>query len=325
MKKLGFKTKKQHKSKTSVFFILIFSFLCLFSLFLIGMICWGLLTSLKNDVYDFQHNVLGFPNVEKSFNELVKLSNYKTVFTTFKFKYSISQSVTDYFGNKAVYSYTGMVGFVGLFINSIIYSTGGAFLLAIVPAITAYLCAKYDYKFSKFIFGLFTLIMCMPIVGSTPSMLAFLLKSHLYDSWIGMFLMKASPTGMYFFVFYAFFKTQSDVYREAAEIDGANEFHIMFKLYLPLARKIIFTVFLIQFVTIWNDFTTPNLYMPGLPTLAYGVYQATSAQQTTIASTLKGVPLSAAASLIAALPITILFIIFKDKLMGDISFGGIKE
>lgn len=324
-KKLKFSSIHKEKSKTSIFFVFVFIFLAVFSLFLIGMLAWGILTSLKNDLNDFKYNVLGLPNIKESFNELVKLSNYTTIFKQFKFKYNVKQSVVDFFGNTVTYTEKGTVNFIGLFINSIIYSVGGAFFLAVIPAITAYLCAKYDFKLSKIIFLVFTIIMCLPIVGTTPAILTFLMKAHIFDNWIGIFLMKASPTGMYFFVFYAFFKTQSDTYREAAEIDGASEAKIMFRIYFPLAKKVIFTVFLIQFVALWNDFQTVNLYMPGLPTIAYGVFQATSTTYSQIDFAFKGAPLSVASSLIAALPVTIIFIIFKDKLMGDISLGGIKE
>lgn len=128
---------------------------------------------------------------------------------------------------------------------------------------------------------------------------------------------------MYFFVYYAFFGGLSNTYREAAELDGASEMTILLRIYFPLAMKMIATVFLIQFVALWNDYQTPLLYLPTHPTLSYGVYLVAIDPPSGIK--LSDVPHSVSACMMLALPILIVFVIFKDKIMGNISLGGIKE
>ena len=126
---------------------------------------------------------------------------------------------------------------------------------------------------------------------------------------------------MYFFVYHAFFKGVPDAFREAAEIDGASDFTIMVRIFFPLAVKIILTVFLIQFVALWNDYQTPLLYLPTHPTLAYGVFYLSYFQLHEWYHT----PIRMAGCIMLVIPILIIFIAFKNKLMGDISLGGIKE
>ena len=92
---------------------------------------------------------------------------------------------------------------------------------------------------------------------------------------------------------------------------------------MPMAAKIIFTVFLIQFVTYWNDFQTPMLYLPTHPTLALGVFDLTKSGST-ISRSLQNEPMRLAATMMLAIPIAVFFAIFKDRLMGNITFGGIK-
>ena len=191
-----------------------------------------------------------------------------------------------------------------------------------MPALTAYLCAKYDYKLSGVLIAVYTLMMCMPIVGSAPFELTFLRNVGLYDSIWGNYIQKMTGGGMYFFVYLAFFKGLSDTYREAASIDGASEGRIMLSVYFPLALKIISTVFLIQFVALWNDYQTPLLYLPTHPTIGYAVYYIS---YESFNPEFYHTPVQVAGLMLLALPIIVLFVVFKERLMGDISLGGIKE
>ena len=212
--------------------------------------------------------------------------------------------------------------FPDMLVNTLIYVFGCALVSSFIPALTAYLTAKYKYKVSGIIFVAYTLMMCMPVVGDQPTRLAFFKAIGLYDTMAGVILQWASGAGLYFFVFYAYFKGVPETYREAASIDGAGDTTVMFRIYFPLAIKMIMTVFLLQFVTLWNDYQTPLLLLPTKPTLAYGVYFFSSLS---LDHASYNEPLRIAASMMLALPILIIFIIFKNKLMGDISLGGIKE
>ncbi|HBX25557.1 MAG TPA: hypothetical protein DEF61_04855, partial [Firmicutes bacterium] len=143
------------------------------------------------------------------------------------------------------------------------------------------------------------------------------------------FLRFFSGAGMYYFVYYAFFSSISDAYREAAEIDGANDFVVMLKIYFPMAIKTIGTVFLIQFIALWNDWQTSMLYLPTHPTLARAVYEMSLTKSDMGTGLekylLQATPCKITASMMLAVPITVIFIIFRNKLMGNVSMGGLKE
>ena len=61
-------------------------------------------------------------------------------------------------------------------------------------------------------------------------------------------------------------------YTEAACIDGAGNLSVLLRIILPLSRNTFFTVMLINFITFWNDYQTPLIYMPSKPTVAYGMF-----------------------------------------------------
>lgn len=323
------RSTKKTVTVTKVVFVILFVVLALYALIMLSSLLWGLITSLKssNDFENFG-NVIGFPNISvegtpyagipSGRDALLKLANYKIVLE----KFVITRRAVYYGLGPEQIVHTCKAGFGELLLNTLLYTVGGALIYALMPALTAYLCAKYPYKLSAILVVVYTLMMCMPIVGSTPFELTFLRNTGLYDNIIGNYIQKMTGSGMYFFVYLAYFKGTSETYREAAQIDGASQLRIMTTIYFPLAIKIIATVFLIQFVALWNDYQTPLLYLPTHPTLAYAVYYVS---YEAFEPALYHTPPRIAGLMLLAVPIVILFAIFKDKLMGDISLGGIKE
>lgn len=308
--------RKENNLLNKIVIGVVLAVLLLYTLSMLLMFVWGIITSLKSSFeFLYMHNILGFPTTEHSRNELL-FGNYRRAFRYFEF----TKQVSFYFGETEVNHYTENNLFT-MILNTLLYAGAGAFLATIVPAITAYLCAKFKYKFSGVIYGVVVTVMTIPIIGSTPAMITMMRAIGLYDTFLGYFFQKFSFCGMYFLVFHAFFETMPDTYSEAAEIDGANHYMILIKIILPLAGKMIATVFLIQFVNHWNDYQTALIHMPTHPTLAYGVYRI--AHEVT-SGDLANIPTRISVCMMLAIPILTIFVIFKDKIMGNVSIGGIK-
>lgn len=325
MSTLALKFRKSNRVKhgsdwtSHIFFVCIAFVLALFSLLVLGMLIWAFITAIKttNDII-IDQNYLGFPNFAKyGFESIWK--NFQHVLENFTFE--VDESYYTFFAPGGMYQRSVTVNFGQMVLNSLIYSVGGSILMVFVPATIAYLLAKYKFKFSKFVYGIALITYIIPIVGNYPAMMAVLRTFGLLDTWLGFFIMKFNFLGMYFFIFYAFFNTLSDSYIEAAELDGANQLQILFNIVFPLAKKLIVSVLLIVFVQLWNDFQTPNLYLHTHPTLAYGVWYM-SFYSINGCST---VNYRMASVMMMALPIIILFIFAKDKLMSNMTLGGIKD
>ena len=349
------KKRVERNTVTTVIFAIVFAILIIYSLSVIITLLWGVMTSLKslediNGGFNFytKKNILGFPDLDASHvwvdpetgeeyiyhsrREFFQLFNYKQVIELFTYKKTTSFYVSGrsgatthfqkvWFGGSA--SGANYASFIDILINTILYTFGGAAIMCFMPALTAYITAKYDYVWCKALHMINIVIMCIPVVGRYPTELTFLRNSGLYDNMLGNYVQKMTGSGTYYLVYYAFFKGLSNVYRDAASIDGASEWMITFRIYFPLAQKMILTVFLIQFVNLWNDYQTLYLYRPSYPTFAYMVYYKVI--EATDNTTFQELHMKTAACMFLALPVLILFIIFKDKLMGSISLGGIKE
>ena len=311
--------KKQEKGIfNKVFVISVSILLTVYALTMIFLLGWGLLTSLKSRTdFLFAENVLGFPNLEYSRDELLHFANYKLIFENFNF----TKKVVFYSGNKLI-THESESNFFTLILNTFLYAGVGSLIAAIVPAVVAYTCVKYKFRFSKILYAVVLFVYIVPVVGNYPSVITVLRDLGLYDSFGGNYIQKFSFTGMYFFVYWAFYESLSDTYSEAAEIDGASQVRILTSIILPLSIKIISSVWLILFVQHWNDYQTPMLYLPTKPTLSYGVYYMTQIDHS---GKLTQTPTKIAGCMLLALPILVAFIFLKEKLMGNVSMGGVKE
>ena len=207
-----------------------------------------------------------------------------------------------------------------LILNSILYAVGCAFFNTLVPCLTSYMCAKYRYKFSSVLYWIVIVTMVIPLVGSLPSEMKMARAFNFYDNIWGLWMMKANFLGTYFLVFFYKFKALPDTFAEAAKIDGAGHLGILFKIVLPLSINTFFTVFLINFITFWNDYQGPYMYLPNHPTLAQGMYHMAG----TTENGLSRVPMRLTGAMIQSVPIIILFMIFQGKVMGNLTVGGVK-
>jgi ABC-type glycerol-3-phosphate transport system permease component len=183
-----------------------------------------------------------------------------------------------------------------------------------------YATARFKYKFSEVIYAFVLITMALPIVGSMPSEIAVSQKLEMFDTFHGIWILRASFLNTYFLIFYAQFKMIPKDYTEAAKIDGANPFTIMTQIIVPLATGTISTVFVLAFIGYWNDFQIPMVYLPTHPVAAYGMYDFQNSKINEIAHT----PLRLAGICLMALPIVVFYAVFNKKLNVNLSVGGIK-
>lgn len=289
--------KQKSKKKFNLFMFILFIFFVIYTLILFGLLTWAISSSFMGR-REFQTTPFGFP---KELN----FENYKTVLDLFKIQ------IRDDGGLRYVY-------FGELLTNSLLYAVGSAFFQTLSVCITAYCCAKYRYKFSGIIYSVVLIMMMLPVVGTLSSSIQIAQALNLYDTIGGIWIMNASFLGIYFLVFYDVFASIPKALFEAARIDGANDIHLLTKIAAPLSVKTFMIVFLINFITYWNDYQTPIIYLKTKPVIAYALFDITQ--------NIRGnVPQILCAALIILVPVIILFCCTSKYLMGNLTAGGVKE
>lgn len=281
--------------KFSAFSLVLFVILLIYTVLLLGILFWAVEASLKS-VREFQTSPIGFPkNIVNNYSEAIKL-------------YKMQVPSDD--GIRRVAMFPQMLS------SSIQYSIGCAFFNTLVTCITAYCCAKYRYVFSKIVYAVVLIVMVVPIVGSLPSQIRVAQALNIYDTMWGMWIQSASFTGLYFLVFYETFAAVPKSFFEAARIDGAGDLTLLWKIALPLSLNVFATIMLLNFITFWNDYQTPLLFLKSMPVLSYGLYNITR--------TASYVPQIMAAATIILVPIVVIFVIANKRLMGNLTVGGVK-
>ncbi|MBQ3597109.1 MAG: carbohydrate ABC transporter permease [Clostridia bacterium] len=314
------------KSKIDLIFkICVASFLVFYALTIFILLGWGLIQSFRY-IDDYTYNgALSLPTkiegFEAEFYNALKFGNYKTIMEHFYCESKVSY-FTMFDSVNAVSINHGDVGVGGLLFNTLYMAVICSFAQVFITYLVAFLCAKYKFKFSAFIYGLVIFMMTVPTVGTQPATVKLLQDLNLFGRYGGMLLMRCCFGGMYFLVFYGFFEGLPDSYVEAAEIDGASQLNILLTIIIPLGIKTILTITLILFVANWNDYSMSYIYMPSIPTLALAVYELAHIGYKH--SSLTGDVYKIAGTMMLAIPITLIFVLFRDKIMGDISAGGLK-
>ncbi|MFJ7241208.1 carbohydrate ABC transporter permease [Streptomyces olivaceus] len=201
-------------------------------------------------------------------------------------------------------------------------------LVLCVNAIAMAVCAPAAYVLARtprpvarlllffFIAGMFipTQVILVPVI--------FVLRSiGLMGTLPGLILfMTATTIPFTLFVFFGYIRVLPRSLDEAAAIDGAGRYYTLWRIILPLMRPIIATVFILNSLSVWNDFASPQMILgpgSGIYTVTTGVYAAVgqySTDYTKVFPTL----------LLAVIPILVIFIVMQRHIMSGLAAGAVK-
>ena len=289
----------RNKFNRNIFIYVIFAVLALYVLSMCVLFLWSFVSSLKSRI-NFVEDPIGLP-IKWMF------SNYEKAFKEIKVLIPDGDGVT-------------YVKIFPMIVNSLLYSIGSTLVNVFVTCVMAYVVARYEYKMSKVIYSIVIVAMILPVVGALPSQIQIVKALGLYNKLIGLYIMNANFLGLYFLIFYAQFKGFDKGYSEAAFVDGASHYTVLFRIMLPLVMTTFYVICLLQFIGMWNDYMTPLVFMSSRPTLAYGLLE----YQLSNANSVDSVPMKLAGCMILTLPILVLYLLFQDKMMGNLTVGGLK-
>lgn len=214
--------------------------------------------------------------------------------------------------------------FLRYLLNSLIITISSCIGTCVTSAFVAYGFARFNTKIKGPIFAIMLATMFIP--GQVLQIPLFELYRELkfFDTYWPFILPSFLGGGITnVFLVRQFFEGIPKSFYESAQIDGANEFIIFFKIAVPLAKPIILTVAVFSFLGAWNDFFSPLLYLndPDLYTLSYGLYITFSKFEVAGQTQWN---LVCASNLVVILPIVILYFLCQKYFIEGITLGGEK-
>lgn len=212
---------------------------------------------------------------------------------------------------------------------------GNSLLVTITASlVTVFLCALAAYAFSRFRFwgrrwGLLTLL----LIQMFPVMLAFV-AIYLLLLWIGKYLpwlgvntllglilvYLGASLGLNTWLMKGYFDTIPHDLEESALMDGATQFQAFIRIILPLSRPILTVIFILSFIANYSEYLLASILLTGTEkyTLAVGLHFFIVGNYNTHWGTF------AAAAIIGALPILILFLALQKQLISGLTGGALK-
>ncbi len=206
-------------------------------------------------------------------------------------------------------------------LNSAIVSLSVVCLATLTSSMAAFAFSKLYIPYKQVIFTILLTTMMIPVVVLLVPQ--FILYSKM--KWIDTLLPLIVPASlcninMIFFLKQYLSGLPKDLL-EAAKIDGASYFGIYWRIYLPLMKTAIVANTILLFMATWNDYFAPLIFTHSRDKqtvqVAIAMMNSHYAQQTDI-------PLVMAASLIAVLPVLVLFIICQKYFVDSFAMTGIK-
>ncbi len=189
-----------------------------------------------------------------------------------------------------VFTYDGDI-YTRWLLNTILYAGVGAVLATLFAAAAGYVLAKYEFRGKRALFNLVLAGLRVPGTALALPMYQLFASVNLVNTyWAVLIPSLVSPFGVYLSRIYAE-AAVSDSVLEAARVDGSGEVRIFFRIVLRTLTPVLVTVFLFQFVGIWNNYFLPlvmlssNTLYPialGLTTWQAGSVREPQLLQTTI-------------------------------------------
>jgi multiple sugar transport system permease protein len=206
--------------------------------------------------------------------------------------------------------------------NSFFYAGAITLGQVLFCAMAAYAFARLHWPGRNVVFGIFLGgLLVPPIFTSLPN---FILVKNLglLNTFPGMILPTFFMTPFAIFFLRQFFLGINHEIEESAALDGAGPWRTFFGIVLPISTAPVTTLAILTFITAWNDYFWPFLVGNNedtrVLTVALGVFRS---------QTPAGSPDWAglmAATLVAALPVLVLFIAFARKIIDSIGYSGVK-
>lgn len=228
-----------------------------------------------------------------------RISNYVEIFTRFKIK--------------------GNITYFDMLFNSLWITFLYLFVNIASSVMLAYCLARFNFPGRKFLYTLIIFIRTVPLLSAGAAdyklkySLGFINNPALI--WIGW----AMGFDYTCFILYGTFRGVSKSYSEAAEIDGASQLQVLFRVVLPQAFPAILALWVTNFAGTWNDYTRSQITLNKYPNLAYGLYlfEGDSWQPDVKATYFT-------ALVYCALPPVLIYTFSQNLIIKNISVGGIK-
>ncbi len=278
--------KQQHRNRA--FRVAAYGLLVFWAVLVLFPFYWMLLTSVKS------YGDYNGEQIPQFFTLRPTFTNYVTAFTS--------------------------VPLAKYFLNTIIFMVATTGIMLIVTVLAAFAFARLEFKGKNLAFTLILALMMIPSELVVITNFVTVTNWDLRNTFTGLILPSVASV-FYIYLLKENFAQIPDELYFAAKIDGTTDLKYLFKVMLPISTPTIVTVTILKAIECWNSFVWPRLITDNE---AY--YLVSNGIQTIREQGFgrENIPAMMAAAVVISLPLILLFIVFRKKIMEGVARGGTK-
>jgi multiple sugar transport system permease protein len=276
------------KKSASISKVLIYVLLVIWAVIVLFPFYWMVLTSIKSFASYNSEYIPRFLPTEPT------LQNYADAFTTVP--------LGRYFLNTLIFTVT----------------TTGLMMLVIVPAAFAF--ARLEFKGRNAVFALFLSLMMIPTELVIITNYVTIVNWNLRNTYLGLILPSVTSV-FYIYLLKENFEAIPDELYQAAKVDGTSDLKYLIKVMIPICQPTVVTIIILKVIECWNSYVWPRLitYDSNYFLVSNGIQEIREngfGRENT--------PAMMAAVVVISVPLIVLFLIFRKKIMAGVSRGGTK-
>lgn len=280
--------KKTMDKKTIVTKTITYTLLILWALVVLFPFYWMVLTSFKSySAYNSEY-------IPKFFTLSPTLQNYVDAFTT--------------------------VPLGRYFLNTVLFTVVTTALMLVVIILAAFAFARLDFRGKNVAFVIFLSLMMIPNELVIITNFVTITNLNLRNSFPGLILPSVTSV-FYIYLLKENFEQIGDTLYYAAKVDGTSDFKYLLKVLIPISKPTLITITILKVIECWNSYVWPRLITDdeNYFLVSNGIQEI---RENGFGR--ENIPAMMAAVVVISLPLIVLFLLFRKKVMEGVSRGGTK-
>lgn len=282
------KSRERQRNIKTVKKAIVYTLLAIWAIIVLFPFYWMLLSSFKS------YGDYNAESVPQFFAQNPTIDNYITAFTS--------------------------VPLLNYFLNTLIFTvaTTAIMLVIIVPAAFAF--ARLNFKGKNLVFVLFLSLMMIPSELVVITNFVTITELNLRNSFTGLILPSVTSI-FYIYLLKENFSQIPDELYYAAKVDGTSDFKYMMRVMVPICRPTVVTVTILKVIECWNSYVWPRLITDDE---AYYLVSNGIQEIRENGFGRENIPAMMAAVVVISVPLIILFLVFRNRIMEGVARGGTK-
>ena len=212
------------------------------------------------------------------------------------------------------------VPLLGYLLNTLIFSVITTAAMVVVSTLAAYAFARLKFKGKNLVFGLFLSMMMIPTELVVITNFVTITNWDMRNSFLGLILPSITSVFYIYLLKENFEQVPEELYK-AAKVDGTSDLKYLWKVMIPICKPTLVTITILKLIECWNSYVWPRLITddPAYYLVSGGIQEI---RENGFGR--ENIPAMMAAVVVISVPLILLFLAFRKKIMEGVSQGGTK-